>query len=99
MMLMVVAVILSALLIRVSLVCQGFPGFHQGHIGILSHKDEDERMLSSMWKQMWRMMRRKMRMRMEEARGESFSELRSNHAAAAVESGPRAKDAELLAPK
>ena len=37
-----VAVILSALLIRVSLVCQGFPGFHQGHIGILSHMDEDE---------------------------------------------------------
>ena len=39
-----VAVILSALLIRVSLVCQGFPGFHQGDIRIPSHVvgDEDE---------------------------------------------------------
>ena len=35
-------VILSALLIRVSLVCQGFPGFHQRHIGILSHEVGDE---------------------------------------------------------
>ena len=28
---------LSAWLIRVSLVCQGFTGFHQRHIRILSH--------------------------------------------------------------
>ena len=40
---MMIAVILSALLIRVSLVCQGFPGFHQRHnIGILSHTIRDE---------------------------------------------------------
>ena len=37
-----------------------------------------------------------MMMKLEEARGQSFSQLRSNHA---LESGPRAKDAELLAPK
>ena len=44
------------------------------------------------------MMRRvmKMKMRLEEAWGQSFSELRSNHA---VESGPGAKDAELPVPK
>ena len=35
-------VILSALLIRVSLVYQGFPGFHQRHIRILSHEVGDE---------------------------------------------------------
>ena len=39
---MMIAVILSALLIRVSLVCQGFPGFHQRHIGIRSHMVGDE---------------------------------------------------------
>ena len=39
---MMIAVILSVLLIRVSLVCQGFPGFHQRHIGIRSHMVGDE---------------------------------------------------------
>ena len=41
-MMKMMVVILSALLIRVSLVCQGFPGFHQRHIGILSHEVGDE---------------------------------------------------------
>ena len=61
---MMMAVILSALLIRVSLVCQGFPGFHQRGISIPSHvvRDEDKykegaNEYESMRKQMWRMMR------------------------------------------
>ena len=39
---MMMAMILPALLIRVSLVCQVFPGFHRRHIGILSPVVEDE---------------------------------------------------------
>ena len=96
---MMMAMILPALLIR----CHWSVKFSQDFTGGIS----GFYLLwlrMSMWKEMWRMVSSltsrlmKMKMRMEEARGESFSEVRSNHAAA-VESGPRAKDAKLPAPK